>query len=98
MALLLLDSGAPLDGLSHDGLMALVVNSNSVAVLTRLLARSVDNSALRDWNDCTLCHFVTQSAKRDTNVSPLLRAVVDAARVDVSGRFPWCGAASLSRH
>jgi ankyrin repeat protein len=53
-AILLLDAGAPLDGLSKHNLMALV---KSVAVFNRLLARGVNFTAMQDDNGATLCHF-----------------------------------------
>jgi ankyrin repeat protein len=57
-AILLLDAGAPLDGLSNGDLMEL---ATSVAVFNRLMARGVNSSAMRDEDgaDATFCHYVT---------------------------------------
>jgi ankyrin repeat protein len=53
--ILLLDAGAPLDGLSNGDLMALV---KSVAVFDRLVARGVNFTAMRDICGATLCHHL----------------------------------------
>jgi ankyrin repeat protein len=53
--ILLLDAGAPIDGLTSFDLMALV---KSVAVFNRLVARGVNFTAVRDKRGATLCHHV----------------------------------------
>jgi ankyrin repeat protein len=59
-AFLLLDAGAPLDGLSNGELMAFV---SSDAVFDRLLARGVNLTATRDEYGATLCHYVARNVK-----------------------------------
>jgi ankyrin repeat protein len=64
-ALLLLDAGAPLDGLSPFHLMRLV---KSVAVFNRLLARGVNFTAMRDADGATLCHHVVRNVTREDDL------------------------------
>jgi hypothetical protein len=58
--ILLLDAGAPIDGLSNGNLMALV---KSVAVFNRLVARGVNFTAMRDERGATLCHHVAPTSR-----------------------------------
>lgn len=84
MAVLLLDAGAPLDHFTHETFIYLLASSQSVAVLTRLLARNVDMRTFRDWNDCSVCHHVVLNADRDVDGAAFLHALVDLAHVDVN--------------
>jgi ankyrin repeat protein len=56
--ILLLDAGAPLDGLSNDLVLMLV---KSVAVFDRLMARGVNFTAMRDLYGAMLCHHVASN-------------------------------------
>jgi ankyrin repeat protein len=56
--ILLLDAGAPLDGLSNDLVLMLV---KSVAVFDRLMARGVNFTAMRDLYGAMLCHRVASN-------------------------------------
>jgi hypothetical protein len=60
--ILLLDAGAPIDGLSNGDLMELV---KSVAVFNRLVARGVNFTAMRDERGATLCHHVARNVTRE---------------------------------
>jgi ankyrin repeat protein len=57
-AILLLDAGAPLDGLPNRELMAFVT---SVAAFNRLMVRGVNLTAMRDVCGATLCHYVAHA-------------------------------------
>jgi ankyrin repeat protein len=70
-AVLLLDAGAPIDGLSNDHLMSLV---KSVAVFNRLLARGVNFRTLRDNFGCSLCHYVARNVTSEQDLVGLIRA------------------------
>jgi ankyrin repeat protein len=65
MAILLLDAGAPLDGLSNGELMGLV---KSVAVFNRLMARGVNFTTLRDEYGATLCHYVASNVTCEEDI------------------------------
>jgi ankyrin repeat protein len=58
--ILLLDAGAPIDGLSLHALMKLV---KSVAVFNRLVARGANFTAMRDKRGATLCHHVARNVR-----------------------------------
>jgi ankyrin repeat protein len=68
---LLLDAGAPLDGLSNDDLMTLV---KSVAVLNRLLARGVNFTTMRDDDGRNLCHHVVRNIASEHDIHLLADA------------------------
>jgi ankyrin repeat protein len=89
IAILLLDSGATLEGLSHENLIELLVHTSSVGVLARLLARNVNVSALRDRIGRSVCHLVVWT---NGDIEPLLRGLVDAGAdvnaVDARGDTP----------
>jgi ankyrin repeat protein len=76
-AILLLDAGAPLAGLSPFHLMSLVI---SVAVFNRLLARGVnfDFTVMRDEFSATLCHYVA----RDVSCEDDFRFLVNVCGKD----------------
>jgi ankyrin repeat protein len=59
-AILLLDAGAPLDGLSNGKLMSLV-ESVAVSVLDRLIDRGINLTTMRDEYGATLCHYVAHN-------------------------------------
>jgi ankyrin repeat protein len=87
-AILLLDAGAPLDGLSNDHFMALV---KSVAVFSRLMARGVNVTAMRDYLGCSLCHYVARSVTCENDLRFFLVDVCgnDAVHaVDNDGKTP----------
>jgi ankyrin repeat protein len=63
-AILLLDAGAPLDGLSNGELMKLV---KSGAVLDRLMARGVNLTAIREYG-ATLCHHVASNVTSEDDL------------------------------
>jgi hypothetical protein len=65
IAILLLDAGAPLDGLSNYHFVALVT---SVAVFNRLLARGVNFTAMRNDDGATLCHHVASNVTSDDDL------------------------------
>jgi ankyrin repeat protein len=86
-AILLLDAGAPLDGLSHDHFMALV---KSVAVFSRLMARGVNLTAMQDDDGATLCHYVARNVECEDDVCFLVNVCGnhDIHAVDNRGRTP----------
>jgi ankyrin repeat protein len=86
-AILLLDAGAPLDGLSNGELMRLVT---SVATFNRLLACDVNFTAMRDEYDATLCHHVARNVTSGDDLRFLVNACGnDAVRaVDNLGKTP----------
>jgi ankyrin repeat protein len=96
IAILLLDAGAPLDGLSPFHLMELV---KSVAVFNRLMARGVvfNFTTMRDDLGCSLCHHVACHVKCENDFRFLVNFCgKDAVHgVDNGGKTPlhW---ASLS--
>jgi ankyrin repeat protein len=85
--LLLLDAGAPLDGLTNGDLMALV---KSVAVFNRLLARGVNLTAMRDDDGATLCHYVARNITREDDARSLVNVCGNDAihAVDDNGKTP----------
>jgi ankyrin repeat protein len=93
---LLLDAGAPIDGLSTGDLMTLV---KSVAVLNRLMARGVNLTAMRDEDGVTLCHHVARNVTSENDLRFLVNVCGNDAvhGVDNGGKTPlhW---ASQSRN
>jgi ankyrin repeat protein len=92
-AILLLDAGAPLDGLSPYHLMALV---KSVAVFNRLMASNVDFDAMRDKNGATLCHHVARNVTSEDDLRFLVNVCGNDAlhAVNNLGRRPLHWASS----
>jgi ankyrin repeat protein len=92
-AILLLDAGAPLDGLSNGELMRLV---KSVAVFDRLMARGVNFTAMRDENGATLCHHVARNVTSEDDLRFLVNVCGNDAvhAVDNDGRTPLHWASS----
>jgi ankyrin repeat protein len=92
--LLLLDAGAPLDGLSNGELMGVV---KSVALFDRLMARGVNLTAMRDECGATLCHYMSRSVTSENDLRFLVNVCGKDAihAVDNAGMTPlhW---ASLS--
>jgi ankyrin repeat protein len=88
--ILLLDAGAPIDGLSNGNLMNLV---KSVAVFNRLVARGVNFTAMRDEYGATLCHHVAANVTREDDLRALVNVCGNDAvhAVDNSGRTPLHG-------
>jgi hypothetical protein len=74
--ILLLDAGAPIDGLSRRNLMNLV---KSVAVFNRLVARGVNFTAMRDESDATLCHHVARNVACEDDLRALVNVCGDDA-------------------
>jgi ankyrin repeat protein len=68
---LLLDAGAPLDGLSSFNLMKL---AKGAALFNRLVARGVDFTGMRDEHGYSLCHHVARSIAREDDVRFLVNA------------------------
>jgi ankyrin repeat protein len=84
--ILLLDAGAPLDGLSNGLVMALV---KSVAVFNRLVARGVNFTAMRDESGATLCHHLVHNVRREDDLRFLVNVCGnDIHAVDDDGRTP----------
>jgi ankyrin repeat protein len=81
---LLLDGGAPLDGLSAHFLLALV---KSVAVFNSLLARGVDFTAMQDDVGGTLCHHVASNVTSEDELRVLVNVCGNDA-VDYNGETP----------
>jgi ankyrin repeat protein len=94
-AILLLDAGAPLDGLSHGHLMALV---KGVAMFNRLMARSIDLTLKRDDDGATLCHYVAANVTREDDLRALVNVCGNDAvhAVDNTGWTPLQWASSCS--
>jgi ankyrin repeat protein len=90
---LLLEAGAPLDGLSNDRLMRLV---KSGAVLKRLLARGVNFTAMRDDDGATLCHHVASNVTSEDDLRFLINVCGNDAvyAVDNDGKTPLHWASS----
>jgi hypothetical protein len=86
-ATLLLDAGAPLDGLSNDELIKLV---RSVAVFNRLLARDVNVTTMRDDSGSTLCHHVVRTVGNEDDLWFFVNVCGNDAvhAVDNHGRTP----------
>jgi ankyrin repeat protein len=92
-AILLLDAGAPLDGLSNGELMSLV---KSVAVFDRLMARGVNFTAMRDECGATLCHHVARNVTREDDLRFLVNVCGNdgAHALNNQGRSPLQWASS----
>jgi ankyrin repeat protein len=92
-AILLLDTGAPLNGLWNDQLMRLV---KSVAVFNRLLARGVNLTAMRDSLGFSLLHHVARTVTRENDLRFLVNVCGSDAvhAVDNRGRTPLHWASS----
>jgi ankyrin repeat protein len=73
--ILLLDAGAPLDGLSNDLVLMLV---KSVAVFNCLMARGINFTVMRDNDSATLCHYVARNVTCEED----LRFLVDVCGND----------------
>jgi ankyrin repeat protein len=86
-AILLLDAGAPLDGLSNFHVMKLV---KSVAGFNRLMARGVNFTAIQDEDGATLCHHVACNVMREDDFRFLVNVCGNNAvrAVDNRGRTP----------
>jgi ankyrin repeat protein len=93
--ILLLDAGAPIDGLSNGLVMALV---KSVAVFNRLVARGVNFTAMRGERGATLCHHVARSVTREDDLRFLANVCGNDAvhAVDDDGKTPLRWAVSRS--
>jgi ankyrin repeat protein len=93
--ILLLDAGAPIDGLSNGLVMKLV---KSVAVFNRLVARGVNFTEMRDERGATLCHHVARSVTREDDLRFLAFVCGNDAvhAVDNSGKTPLRWALSRS--
>jgi ankyrin repeat protein len=91
---LLLDAGAPIDGLSTFQVMELV---KSVAVFNRLVARGVNFTAMRDERGATLCHHVAHNSTCEDDLRGLINFCGndDIHAVDNHGETPL-HSASLS--
>jgi ankyrin repeat protein len=92
-AILLLDAGAPLDGLSNVHLMELV---KSVAVFDRLMARGVNFTAMQDEDGAILCHYVARNVTCENDLRFLVNVCGNDAvhAVDDDGRTPLHWASS----
>jgi ankyrin repeat protein len=88
--ILLLDAGAPIDGLSNGDLMTLV---KSVAVFNRLVARGVNFTAMRDERGATLCHHVARNVTCEDDLRALVNVCGNDAvhAVDNDGWTPLHG-------
>jgi ankyrin repeat protein len=88
--ILLLDAGAPIDGLSNGDLMTLV---KSVAVFNRLVARGVNFTAMRDERGATLCHHVARNVTCEDDLRFLVNVCGNDAvhAVDNDGRHLFMG-------
>jgi ankyrin repeat protein len=86
-AILLLDAGAPIDGLSNGDLMMLV---KSVAVFNRLVARGVNLTSMRGERGSTLCHHVAANVTCDDDLRFLVNVCGNGAvhAVDNTGETP----------
>jgi ankyrin repeat protein len=84
---LLLDAGAPLDGLSPFHVMRLVT---SVAVFNRLLARGVNFTAMRDERFASLCYHVARNVTSEDDLRFLFNVCGNDAvhAVDNHGETP----------
>jgi ankyrin repeat protein len=92
--ILLLDAGAPIDGLSNRVVMSFV---KSVAVFNRLVASGVNFTAMRDDYGDTLCHHVARNVTCEDDLRFLVNVFGNGAvhAVDHQGATPLhFGAAS----
>jgi ankyrin repeat protein len=94
-AFLLLDAGAPLDGLSNDLFLMSKVLVNSVAVFNRLLAHGVNFTTMRDENGATLCHCVARNITSENDFRFLVCHYDAVHAADDNGRTPLHWAASF---
>jgi ankyrin repeat protein len=90
---LLLDAGAPLDGLSNGDLMNLV---KSVAVFNRFVARGINFTTMRDIFGATLCHHVARNVTHEDDLRALVNVCGNGAvhAVDNTGWTPLHWASS----
>jgi ankyrin repeat protein len=90
---LLIDAGAPIDGLSNGEFMMLV---KSVAVFTRLVARGVNFTAMRDEDGATLCHYLNRNVTCEDDLRFLVNVCGNNAvlAVDNTGWTPLHSASS----
>jgi ankyrin repeat protein len=95
--ILLLDAGAPLDGLTDYQLMCLV---KSVAVFNRLLARGVNFTAIRDNDSAALCHYVARNVTCEDDLRFLVNVCGNDAvhAVDSYGNTPLHYASLVGSH
>jgi ankyrin repeat protein len=93
--ILLLDAGAPIDGLSCGDLMNLVT---SVVVFNRLVARGVNFTTMRYERGATLCHHVAANVTREDDLRFLVNVCGNDAvhAVDNTGKTPLRWASSRS--
>jgi ankyrin repeat protein len=86
-AILLLDAGAPLDGLSNGKVMDLVM---SVAVFDRLMARGVNFTAMRGDFGAMLCHHVPRNVTSEDDLRFLVNVCGNDAihASDDNGKIP----------
>jgi ankyrin repeat protein len=93
--ILLLDAGAPIDGLSNREVMDLV---KSVAVFNRLVARGVNLTSMRGERGSTLCHHVARNVTREDDLRFLVNVCGNDAvhAVDNGGSTPLHRASSSS--
>jgi ankyrin repeat protein len=91
--ILLLDAGAPIDGLTSLNLMALV---KSVAVFNRLVARGANFTAVRNERGATLCHHVARNVTCEDDLRFLVNVCSNDAvhAVDNRGMTPLHWASS----
>jgi ankyrin repeat protein len=82
--ILLLDAGAPIDGMWNFEVMILV---KSVAVFHRLVARGVNFTVMRDIHGATLCHRVARNVRREDDLRALVNVCGNNA-VDNLGKTP----------
>jgi ankyrin repeat protein len=86
-AILLLDTGAPLVGLSPSQLLELAKNA---AVFHRLIARGVNFTTMRDGSGRTLCHLVARNVTSEDDFRCLVNLCGNDAvhAVDNNGNTP----------
>jgi ankyrin repeat protein len=89
--ILLLDAGAPIDGMSSEDLLSLV---KSVAVFERLVARGVDFTAMRDDIGRHLCHHMASNVTSEDDFRCLVNSSNDIHEMDDQGRTPLHWASS----
>jgi ankyrin repeat protein len=84
---LLLQAGAPLDGLSNYHLMMLV---KSVAIFNRLMARGINFTAMRDLYGAKLSHYVASNVTSEDDLRFFVNVCGEDAihAVDSDGRTP----------
>jgi ankyrin repeat protein len=82
LAIMLLDAGASLDGLSPNALV--LAAAKSVALLTRLLARNVNVGTLRDTYGRNACHIAIVRARSSAHAEVVMRMLVETAGADIN--------------